>query len=93
MFGNTFILDDDEEAHFSADRAISACALVGGLKLESRTTNLRTPDAGRRETGSAVACGRVQRMRKTSGDEWKDVSERAKKSIRCFGFGRIVDES
>ncbi|PNP51646.1 hypothetical protein THARTR1_07763 [Trichoderma harzianum] len=60
--------DDEEEAHFNADLAISACALVGGLKLESRTTNLRTPDAGR-ETGSAPACGRVQRMRKTSGDE------------------------
>ncbi|KAF3067753.1 hypothetical protein CFAM422_008339 [Trichoderma lentiforme] len=63
------LVPSEEEAHFSADLAISACALVGGLKLESRTTNLRTPDAGRRETGSAPACGRVQRMRKTSGDE------------------------
>jgi hypothetical protein len=31
---------EDEEAHSRADFAISACARVGGLKLESRTTNL-----------------------------------------------------
>lgn len=30
-------------------------------------------------------------MRKTSGDEWKDESEREKKSTSCFGFGRMVD--
>ncbi|KAL7808294.1 hypothetical protein V8C44DRAFT_335960 [Trichoderma aethiopicum] len=83
----------DEEAHFRADSAISACALVGGLKLESRTTRRFTFEAGRRGPGSRpTACGNVHRMRKASGDDWKDVSERAKKSTSCLGFGRMTDD-
>ncbi|TFA98756.1 hypothetical protein CCMA1212_009515 [Trichoderma ghanense] len=72
--------------------AISACALVGGLKLESRTTRRFTLEDGVREPGSRPICGNVQRMRKTSGEDWKDVSERAKKSISCLGFGRMADD-
>jgi len=79
---------------------------VGGLKLESSTISLRTGPLGRRGAGSASTalellaapvlvadaelCGRVHSTRSGSRDDWNAVSDRAKKSTSCPGFGLML---
>lgn len=76
-------------------------AVVGGLKLESRTVRVVDDDddgddddddvvlAGR-GAGSRVWWGRVQRMRNGAGEDWKVVRERVKKSRRG-GMTAVMD--
>lgn len=79
---------------------------MGGLKLESSTISLRTGPLARRGAGSASTtlgllaalvlvadaelCGRVHSTRSGSRDDWNAVSDRAKKSTSCPGFGLML---
>lgn len=64
-----------------------ACARVGGLKLESRTTRCRTGRPGRRGAGTSEVWGKVHKTRNASEDDWKDV--RARENVEMSVLGSI----
>ena len=64
-----------------------ACASVGGLKLESRTTRCWTGRPGRRGAGTSEVWGRVHKTRNASEDDWKDV--RARENVETSVLGSI----
>ncbi len=93
LLSGTAVFDDEDSVEIvssTADCAICACALVGGLKLESSTTNRRVAPLGLLAQGDSRWWGSVQRTRNASSDAWKNVRLREKWSTRAFALSRIA---